>query len=68
MTDLITDLRDIQRRIKSGGEVSAKEFRVIAEAAREERRTADGKKSSKKAEKKSPITTKTLDELFKDVS
>ena len=66
MTDLITDLRDIQRRIKSGGEVSAKEFRVIAEAAREERRTADGKKSSKK--EKTPITTKTLDELFKDVS
>lgn len=66
MMDILTDLRDIQKRIKSGGTVSAEEFRFIAEAAREERRTADGK-GSKKTSKKSSNVPENLEDLFKTV-
>ena len=68
MMDILTDLRDIQKRIKSGGDVSAEEFRFIAEAAREERRTAGGTTSGKKASKKSDNVPENLEDLFKEVS
>lgn len=67
MNEMLTNLRDIQRRIKSGADdISAEEFRFIAEAAREERRTAGGKAGGKKKNEPDNIP-KNIEDLFGDV-
>ena len=66
MNDTVINLRDIQRRIKSGADdISPEDFRFIAEAAREERRTADG--GGKKTSKKAANIPENLSDLFGDV-